>query len=92
MKTPKVIPVKSTAGNFLKNQYIIQTEKGEFFQSYNKVIAFMPKYGIACTIVDLEKMKFSKSTQNQTENFLAMNLQQVEHLISTGLILNQKFD
>lgn len=92
MRTPIVKPVMSPQGNFLKNQYVIETENGKFFQSYNDVIAYVPNLPCLPTLVDVKKMEFSISTQKQTENFLGKTLEQVLFLIEDGKILNQELN
>ena len=38
----KVRNMTSSSGNEVANQFIIETDKGELFQSYNSAIAFIP--------------------------------------------------
>ena len=92
MRTPKVIPEMSPQGNFLKNQYVIETENGKFFQSYNDVIAYVPKISTLPTLVDVDKMKFSISTQKQTENFLGKTLNEILDLMREGEFLHQELN
>ena len=41
----KVQNMQSSRGNTIPNQFIITTDKGEYFQSYRSVIAFRPNKG-----------------------------------------------
>ncbi len=40
----RVSNMTSNKGNKIANQFIITTEEGEYFQSYNSIIAFIPTY------------------------------------------------
>lgn len=39
----KISNMTTSGGNFAPNQFIIETEAGKYFQSYDSVIAFIPK-------------------------------------------------
>ena len=41
----RVENMTTTAGNKVANQFVVHTDEGRFFQSYDSMIAFIPKDG-----------------------------------------------
>jgi len=81
MKT-KVENMRSNNGNAIPNQFIIQTEAGLYFQSYNTVIAFKP---IAGKIqIDAEKWDYSTTTGKYRNIFLDETKKETEKKITDG--------
>jgi len=70
MQSLKVVPVKSPQGNFVKNQYVIFTAEGKFFQSYEDTVAFIPADPLQKTILDEKYWDGSPTTLRYLEEFL----------------------
>jgi hypothetical protein len=47
--TMNITQLINDKGNAVKNQFVIHTDKGMYFKSYNSLIAFKPSTG--CSIV-----------------------------------------
>lgn len=65
----KVRNMVSDKGNDIANQFIITTDKGRYFQSYNSVIAFIP-FGNKPTQIDKNYWDYSKTTGKYRNMFL----------------------
>lgn len=59
-----------STGRAVKNQFILETEKGEYFQSYDSIIAFAPRDGRKKTEVDVQLFGCSKTTNQYLYEFL----------------------
>lgn len=64
----KVRNMVSAKGNTVVNQFIIETEEGEYFQSYNSIIAFLPKSGNV--LLDETYWDYSRTTGKYRNLFL----------------------
>lgn len=75
----------SSNGNSVPNQFIINTEKGKYFQSYNSVIAFIPFKGK----IELDSIfwDYSKTTGKYRNQFLGMNIKETREKINSGEII-----
>lgn len=72
MKKIKVSNMISNNGNFVPNQFIIETEKELFFQSYKKTIALIRinAYNKREIFIDTNYWDYSRTTLKYLNNFL----------------------
>jgi len=81
--------------NPVANQFIITTEDGRYFQSYNSIIAFVPKkvslYDETCeqpidTRIQLDKhyWDYSRTTGKYRNKFLGENTAETRKKINSG--------
>lgn len=83
----KVQNMRSARGNKeVPNQFIIETQEGDYFQSYNSVIAFKPngwrvKGGI---VLDASKWDYSTTTGKYRNEFLDENIEATRAKIKSG--------
>jgi len=71
----------SRSGNPVPNQFIISTDKGTYFKSYDSVIA-LETWGGQVIITD--DWNYSKTTSKYTCEFLNMSLQEIKKAIKSG--------
>ena len=84
MKAIKVKQIISKAGNPVANQFKIYTPKGVYFQSYTKIIAFIPNDYDKKTILDSYYWDFSRTTSKYRNIFLRENTQVTKEKIKNG--------
>lgn len=65
----KVENMTSSRGNKIANQFIIRTDEGVFFQSYDTVIAFKP-FRTGKIILDENSWDYSTTTGKYRNDFL----------------------
>ena len=65
----KVCNMVSSNGNKVPNQFIIKTDKGTYFQSYDSIIVFEPLEGK--TQLDKHLWDYSKTTGKYRNIFLS---------------------
>ena len=70
MKKIKVRNMKSNRGNTIANQFIITTDKGSFFQSYQSIVAFIPRDKTKKTLIDSKYWDYSVTTGKYRNIFL----------------------
>lgn len=78
-------------GNAVKNQFVITTDKGQYFKSYNSLIAFKPNCG--SSIVLTKYWNYSVTTLRHLKTFLCTNdnSKKIREKIDSGeIILNDK--
>lgn len=85
IKSIKVENMQSPNGNDVPNQFVIQTDDGIYFQSYNSIIAFKP-YGEK-TILDSYYWDYSVTTGKYRNQFLNENKKETEKKIKDGTYL-----
>lgn len=66
----KVERLRSPQGNFLKEQFLIFSPIGVYFQSYDTIIAFKPKDPCKKTVLDSEYWDMSDTTRRYREQLL----------------------
>lgn len=71
------------SGKEVPNQFLITTENGEYFQSYNSVIAFR-NFAERKVILDGNKWDYSKTTGKYRNQFLGENKKETEAKIKSG--------
>ena len=84
----KVNNMKSpTTGRSIPNQFIVDGEhynqQGQFFQSYNSVIAFKPENGSSVTL-DKSKWNYSTTTSKYRNQFLNETIKETRAKITSG--------
>lgn len=89
----KVENMESSRGNTVPNQFIITTDEGRYFQSYQSIIAFIPNtnaYDETCekanlkTVLDVNKWDYSKTTGKYRNEFLGESKKETEAKIKSG--------
>ena len=80
----KVKNMISNNGNEVPNQFIIKTDKGNYFQSYKTVIAFVGDNSI---ILDDNALNYSKTTSKYLYQFLDMKKDEILLKIGEGKII-----
>ena len=76
MKSPQT-------GKAVANQFIITTEQGEYFQSYESMIAFVPRYS-GRTVLDEKYWDYSTTTSKYRNMFLSDNTSETRRKIKDG--------
>lgn len=81
MENLKVENMTSSNGNDIPNQFIIRTDKGTYFQSYQSIIAFKSK---GVVTLDRNKWDYSKTTGKYRNQFLGETKKETEAKIKSG--------
>ena len=81
--TDKVQNMTSNKGNKIANQFVIYTDNGSIFQSYNSTIV---KIDSGKTYLDLNKWNYSKTTGKYRNIFLNEQKKDTENKIKSGNI------
>jgi len=79
--TTKTTNMISNKGNKIANQFVIYTDNGSIFQSYNSTIV---KIDSGKTYLDINKWDYSKTTGKYRNMFLNENKKQTEQKIKSG--------
>lgn len=83
----KVENMTSSRGNDIANQFIIRTDEGVYFQSYNSIIAFVPNNGDKTQIG--KDWAYSVTTGKYRNDFLNEDKKETERKLKEGIyILN----
>jgi hypothetical protein len=82
MENLKVENMTGSNGNDIPNQFIIRTDKGTYFQSYQSIIAF--KANDRSIILDRDKWDYSKTTGKYRNQFLGETKKETEAKIKDG--------
>ena len=78
----KVLNMISSKGNKIPNQFVIVTPEGNYFQSYNSVIAFINNEGRV--FLDKNKWDYSTTTGKYRNIFLGENKKLTEKRINNN--------
>ena len=81
-KNIKVLNMTSPKGNKIPNQFVIVTPEGDYFQSYNSVIAFINNEGRV--FLDENKWDYSTTTGKYRNIFLGENKKLTEKRINNN--------
>ena len=81
-KNIKVLNMTSPKGNKIPNQFVIVTPEGDYFQSYNSVIAFINNEGRV--FLDKNKWDYSTTTGKYRNIFLGENKKLTEKRINNN--------
>ena len=79
----KVKNMMSPKGTVVANQFILYTDEGRYFQSYDSVIAFIPKEGK--TQLDEKCWNCSRTTGKYRQIFLGETLNETRRKIEQGI-------
>jgi hypothetical protein len=79
----KVENMQSSRGRVVPNQFIIKTNQGTYFQSYDSVIAFIPN-DFSKTQLDERTWDYSKTTGKYRNEFLAEGIADTRRKIASG--------
>ncbi|MCK9561034.1 MAG: hypothetical protein M0R44_11385 [Candidatus Marinimicrobia bacterium] len=88
IKKVKVRNMRSSRGNAIPNQFIIETDDGVYFQSYNSIIAFKrngrvfldDNYWDYSTTTGKYRNIFLNETKKETEKKIKMGVYQLVNL------------
>ena len=80
--------MQSSKGNAIPNQFVLYTERGRYFQSYNSVIAFIPLDRDSGAIkLDEKYWNYSKTTSKYRSIFLNETTKETQAKIDSGIYL-----
>ena len=79
----KVQNMQSSRGNDIPNQFIIETDEGSYFQSYDSLIVFRPFGGKP--ILDSHYWDYSVTTGKYRNMFLGETKKETERKIKEGV-------
>ena len=79
----KVANMTSNKGNKIANQFVIDTEKGIYFQSYKSIIAFCSNEGKV--ILDEKFWDYSTTTGKYRNQFLNEGIAETRKKIKSGI-------
>jgi len=79
----KVTNLKSTSGNPVANQFVIDTNKGYIFQSYDSTIAYMD-YNSRGVKLDKTYWNYSRTTSKYRNQFLNETTKETQAKIDSG--------
>lgn len=79
---PSVKNMTSSNGNKIAGQLIITTDQGEYFQSYDSIIVFVPRSGPVQ--LDRKYWNYSKTTGKYMNLFLGETKKETEAKIKAG--------
>lgn len=83
LPTVKVKQMRSpNSNNYVANQFIIYTDDGTYFQSYNSIIAFCDKQGQ--TWLDKYYWDYSRTTSRYRNEFLGETTKETRAKIKSG--------
>lgn len=68
----------------VKNQFLINTDEGEYFQSYNTIIAFIDNEGKIT--LDKDAWDYSVTTSKYRNKFTGLTTQETKKKIEVGEI------
>lgn len=78
----KVRNLESSRGNTVPNQFVIRTEDGRFFQSYDSIICFIPYDGKV--LLDEKTWNYSRTTSKYRSQFLGECTNETKKKIEDG--------
>lgn len=70
----------------VNNQFVIYTDKGKYFQSYDSIIAFTPEDSTPI-LLDKNYWDYSKTTSKYRNIFLGLTTEETKTLIKKGDII-----
>lgn len=78
-----VTQLKNSNGDPVNSQFIILTDKGRYFQSYETIVAFFPADGTTPTL-DKNALNYSKTTSKYLFKILGEDRKTIERRIKEG--------
>ena len=79
----KILNMTGHAGGAVRHQFIIKTNKGVYFQSYDSIVIFQ-SYKTGKTILDRQKWDCSTTTGKYRNLFLGEKKAETERKIKSG--------
>ena len=76
--------MKGSSGNVIANQFIIRTPGGDYFQSYDSIIAFKPAKFEAPIQLDQKYWDYSTTTGRYRNQFLNEGKSETQRKINDG--------
>jgi len=87
MTLKKIENLTSSRGKKIVNQFIITNEEGQFFQSYESIIAFKPNDPMEPILLDCEYWNFSRTTSKYRDQFLKCKSKDIKKMTKDGDII-----
>ena len=84
MHKAKVRNIENSSGRAVVNQFIITTIEGQYFQSYETVIAFRP-FGGGHILIDSSKWDYSTTTGKYRNIFLGETKAETTKKLNEGI-------
>ena len=85
MKTKVYQMTSKTSYNPVANQFIIETPKGDYFQSYHSIIAFKPNKGKLK--LDSYYLDYSRTTAKYRNQFTGLDTKETKRAIKNKEII-----
>ena len=76
--------MESSRGNKVPNQFLITTEHGQYFQSYQTIIAYT-QHKTGSTYLDKSLWNYSRTTGKYRNIFLNESKKETEKKIASGI-------
>lgn len=80
----RVTNIEGKNGNTVKNQFIIRTPEGKYFQSYNSIIVFIPYKHLSKIELDERYWNYSKTTSKYRNIFLNETIKETKEKLKNG--------
>jgi len=83
----KVRNMEGRNGNSVPNQFVIETDEGDYFQSYKSIIAFIPSFECndqVAVYLDRNKWDYSVTTGRYRNQFLGETKKETQDRIDGG--------
>jgi hypothetical protein len=87
MTLKKIENLTSSRGKKIVNQFIITNEEGQFFQSYESIIAFKPNDQMKPILLDCKYWNFSSTTSKYRNQFLKCENKDIKKMTKDGDII-----
>lgn len=87
MTLKKIENLTSSRGKKIANQFIIKTDKGQFFQSYESIIAFKPNDQKEPILLDCKYWNYSSTTNKYRNQFLKCESKDIKKMTKDGNII-----
>ena len=79
----RVEKMTGRTGRPVKNQYVIHTPEGRYFQSYAAMVAFQDHLNTT-TLLDKRYWRYSRTTMKYLEQFLGQGMKQIIEHVESG--------
>ena len=87
MTLKKIENLTSSRGKKIVNQFIITNEEGQFFKSYESIIAFKPNDPMEPILLDCKYWNFSSTTSKYRNQFLKCESKDIKKMTKDGDII-----
>ena len=85
----KVRQLRNSNGNKVANQFVIETDKGTFFQSYGTIIAGFTNDGL---VFDRDYWNYSRTTSRHRNTFTHLDTAETKKRIKDGQIIMESLN